>query len=49
MMPKSFFAVSEEGHEAIVNFPIGYPYGALGVYARRRPHLVGHHQGVQDE
>ena len=40
MIPNSFFAVSEEGHEAIVNFPIDYPYGTLGVYARRCPHLV---------
>ena len=40
MMPNSFLAVSEEGHKAIMNFPIKDPYLNLGTYARRYPHLV---------
>ena len=40
MVPNSFLAVSEEGHKAIMNFPIRYPYMNLTTYAQRYPHLV---------
>ena len=39
-VPNSFLAVSEEGHKAIMNFPIRDPYSNLQIYAERYPHLV---------
>ena len=40
VVPNSFMAVSEEGHKAIMNYPIIDPYTALRTYAERYPHLV---------